>query len=194
MDARQGKRLVAAAQRALAMLDPEWVIAEELRSAILGVSAAVVVKRSKARRDLSAGAVPGAARAEGGIIWRLLLERACKACGHDSTDHKPEKRVVPSTAKDWRHRETEHRTIQVCECGCEDYKPTVAHKPNICVQAAKLEEQRKALSICACGHVADQHEQDALDNLLACKMPKRNGGTCDCDHFHYGSAAEQAAA
>ena len=47
----------------------------------------------------------------------------------------------------------------------------------------------KRLTNCACGHSADQHDRDALDNLLACSVCK-----ADCDHFHYETETQEEAA
>jgi hypothetical protein len=96
-----------------------------------------------------------------------------------------------------------------CECGrmlCAAYHDDFSRalwfdsmvlypqsKPNMANVARKeMESQasiRERLEVCACGHRSDQHTTDELENLLDCSYVG-----CECDHFHYQTETESAAA
>ncbi len=136
---------------------------------------------------------------------RIALARALNALVPKATG-KPltVKQIIRMTT-----RELHAKAPEICYCqNCSVKKMPITQwawiqehgtstPPKIHIEKSEApdrSEELNRLATCACGHPAAMHEQDELDNLLACNVHiEAIDQDCNCDHFRM-NVQEQAAA
>ena len=110
MNATQSKALIAAAQQALALLNPDWSIAQQLKTALMAASVpATAISKAKARKIPKAQYGPHHGD-------------PCELCGKAHIEH-----IIFGDGKHWeiakqkdlaaKAREAEQERLSHCTCG-----------------------------------------------------------------------------
>ena len=179
MNASQQKQAIAVAQRALAMLNPDWAVTTDLKAQLelCMVQFAETPKAKTARKSS-----------------KIKKYQPYKPF---SAEEKLIKHVFEGTLdKDGNIKFQPEWKDTKCQCvGCKIGRGFFVDRGMAPVKMMKPEQTletpeaiRNRLSHCACGGLAEDHKKDELENLLKCSH-------CDnCESFHYETADDQQAA